>query len=280
MAFIQKVSGERARFNQGKLRQSLRRAGAEAGLADEVVKEVARAVRNGMTTHHIHKMALRMLKRRSRPIAAKFHLKRAMLHLGQSGFPFERYVAELLRQQNMRVDINRIMAGKCVHHEIDIVAIDDDKVIVVECKYHNSLALKTDLKVALSVKARFDDLKRGAHLNGIDARRSSAWLVTNTRFSTDAEKFGLCAGLRLMAWDFPKKGSLRQLIESAGLYPVTCLTNLTRSEIASLLADNIVLCRTIRQDPQILDRLAIPLRRKRSILDQCDHLTRQNQQVS
>src|SRR5688572_31482810 len=48
-----------------------------------------------------------------------------------------------------------------------------------------------------------------------------SWVVTNTRFSTDAIQYGTCAGLNLLGWDFPKKKSLKEQIDTLGLYPVT-----------------------------------------------------------
>jgi len=48
--------------------------------------------------------------------------------------------------------------GKLVEHEIDVVAWNEEKLIMVEAKFHNQLGVKTDLKVILYVKERFDDL--------------------------------------------------------------------------------------------------------------------------
>ena len=34
----------------------------------------------------------------------------------------------------------------------------------------------------------------------------------------------------MLGWDYPVKGSLKNLIDALGLYPITCLTSLTKKE--------------------------------------------------
>jgi hypothetical protein len=271
MTNIIKASGEIAQFDKEKLRRSLVRVNADRNLIDEIVKTVEKSVSEGMKTRTIYQIAFRVLKKKSKIVAAKYHLKAAILRLGSSGFPFEKYVAELLRYQNMSVTTNQIVKGKCVNHEVDVLAKAKYQTIFVECKYHHAQGVKTDLKVSLYVKARFDDLS-ARNLEKTAPTRKTGWLVTNTRFSSDAIKFGTCAELHLIGWDFPKVGSLKEIIESSGLYPVTCITNLNQSEISQLLAEKIVLCRNIFEQPNILDHLRIPANRKASILSQCEQL--------
>lgn len=268
MTSIIKASGEIAQFDKAKLKRSLERVGADENLIDQIVKNVEKSLISGMKTHEIYRIAFKILKKKSKPLAAKFHLKRAILKLGVSGFPFEHYFSELLRAQNMKVITNTFISGRCVNHEVDILATDKNETIFVECKYHNTQGIKTDVKICLYVKARFDDLREKSKASA----KSAGWLVTNTRFSSDAIKYGVCAGVHLIGWDFPKKGSLKDLIESLGLYPVTCITNFNKSEIAQLLSDKIVLCKNIMEQPEILDNMALSDNRKQSILAQCNNL--------
>lgn len=269
MATIVKASGEIAQFDKEKLRRSLLHVGAGQAIVDEIVERVEETMHSGMTTREIYRIARRLLRKKSKVSAAKYHLKRAILKLGTSGFPFEKYFAELLRHQNMKVITDTIVSGKCVNHEVDILAKDKNTTIFVECKFHNIQGIKTDLKVCLYVKARFEDL-RWKTTNS--ASKTLGWLVTNTRFSSDAIKYGICAKVHLIGWDFPTKGSLKDLIDSSGLYPITCLTSLNKTEITQLLADGIVLCKNIIQSPHMLDRLRIPEHREKVILEQCEKL--------
>jgi hypothetical protein len=98
------------------------------------------------------------------------------------------------------------------------------------------------------------------------------WLITNTRFTNDALKYGICAGLHLIGWDYPERDSLKEQIEISGLYPITCITNFTKAELSQLMAKNIVLCKTINTNPSLLDQLRIPKLRRDSIIRQCHTL--------
>jgi len=42
------------------------------------------------------------------------------------------------------------------------------------------------------------------------------WLITNTRFSTDALQYGKCMGMQLVGWDYPNNNGLRNWIDSSG----------------------------------------------------------------
>ena len=77
-------------------------------------------------------------------------------------------------------------------------------------------------------------------------------ISTNTKFSSDAIQYGNCAGLKLLGWDYPIKHSLKDIIDDLGLYPITCLTTLTRAEKQKLLDMKIVLCTEICANEKLL----------------------------
>ncbi len=83
------------------------------------------------------------------------------------------------------------------------------------------------------------------------------WVITNTRFTSDAIQYGNCIGLKLIGWDYPDNGSLRNQIDSLGLYPITCLTKLTKYEKQMLLDNKILLCREICRNDEILLQVGI-----------------------
>ena len=270
MTTIVKASGERAPFDANRLYQSLKRVGADELLINEIVHEVSLSLTEGMTTHEIYCIAFRLLRKKSKTIAAKYHLKRAIMQLGLSGFPFEKYVAEIMRQQGFQTQNNQIMKGYCVNHEVDIVAKRNNEKIFVECKYHNRLGIKCDVKISLYFKARFIDIEQG-YTNESD-EKLKGWLVTNTQFTSDAIQYGCCAGLHLISWGYPEKGSLKELIEFSGLYPITCIDNFTKNEISQLLEKDIILCKTISNDPSLLQQVNIPKSRVDTIIEQCQTL--------
>ncbi|MHB1221231.1 MAG: ATP cone domain-containing protein [Gammaproteobacteria bacterium] len=272
MTTITKASGEKAEFEPGKIYQSLKRVGADEKIINKIVNEVSQSLSEGMSTHEIYRIAFRLLRKESRTLAAKYHLKRGIMQLGISGYPFEKYIAEILKHQGFQAQNNQIINGFCVSHEVDVVAKRHGKLIFIECKYHNRPGTKCDVKVSLYFKARFTDIEQG-YKNQMN-EKLEGWLMTNTRFTDDAMKYGRCAGLHLIGWDYPEKGSLKEQIEISGLYPVTCITNFTKAEISQLLEKNIILCKTIHDNPALLDQLRIPRARRDSIIRQCHTLYR------
>lgn len=269
MVNIIKASGEISAFDPNKLRRSLERVRAESSLVDKIVSQISNSVVEGMTTRQIYRMAFSLLKAQSQTLGARYHLKRAIMDLGSSGYPFEKYVAELLNNAGYQAQLNKMMNGYCVQHEVDVYAQKANKIYIVECKYHNRQGLKCDVKIPLYFNSRVDDLKKKEQQHSKDI---SGMLITNTRFTTDAEKYGTCVGLRLVGWDFPQKGNLKELIEMSGLYPITCIKNFTKSEIHALLNDKIVLCRQLKTNVKMLRQLRIPDKRLQAILKQCEEL--------
>lgn len=196
MTTIVKASGEKALFDATKLYRSLKRVGTDEFLIKEIVDQVTHSLTEGMSTHQIYRAAFRLLRKKSKTIAAKYHLKHAIMQLGLSGFPFEKFVAEIMRHQGFQVQNDQIIEGYCVNHEVDVVAKRKDEKIFVECKYHNRLGLKCDVKISLYFKARFNDIEQAYKKNAQETLKG--WLVTNTRFTKDAIQYGRCAGLHLI----------------------------------------------------------------------------------
>ena len=89
--YIIKASGKKEEFKPKKILGTLLRAGASKKLANEVVKEVQRKIRDGATTKEILNLALGLLKNKNPTIGARYDLKRAIMNLGPTGFPFEKY---------------------------------------------------------------------------------------------------------------------------------------------------------------------------------------------
>ncbi|WP_454782381.1 ATP cone domain-containing protein [Legionella sp. WA2022007384] len=267
---IIKASGEKVPFDPYRIYHSLKRVGADESLINKIINEVSKFIVEGMTTQEIYRIAFNLLRNESRNIAGKYHLKRAIMQLGFSGYPFEKLVAEIMRHQGFNVLTNQIIKGYCVNHEVDVVGERQNEHVFVECKYHNRLGLACDVKIPLYIKARFIDIEQA--YNKKNGELIKGWLVTNTRFTNDAIQYGQCSGLHLIGWDYPQKGSLKELIEFSGLYPITCITNLTKAEIEILLTENILLCKTINENPKLLNKLNIGAARIKEIVGQCHAL--------
>lgn len=271
---IKKASGETAVFSEKKLDFSLQKAGASAEQRQDILEEIRQKIYDGITTKEIYRMAFGLLKGQSRHLAAKYHLKRAIMELGPSGFPFEKFIAEIFRYRNYQVTTGEIVAGKCVRHEIDVVANKNDTHLLIECKFHSQQGIFCDVKIPLYIHARFNDVM--SVRDESDKGVCQGWIVTNTRFSVDALQYGNCAGLRLMGWDYPATDSLKDRIDTLQLYPVTCLTALSESEKKSLLDNGHVLCSDIKAHPELLERLGMKKPRLEIVMQEvellCSHI--------
>jgi hypothetical protein len=245
---VTKASGEIAPFSEEKLRNSLLRSGADLNNANAIISEIKPQLYPGISTKKIYQMTFKLLRNNARHFAARYHLKKAIMELGPSGFPFEKYIGEIFRNQNYTITIGSIEEGKCVKHEIDVIAKKENKKLLVECKYHNQPGIFSDVKIPLYIHSRFIDVTAEWTKKNPVQEIYEGWVVTNTKFSVDAIQYGTCAGLRLMGWDYPANASLKNLVDKFKLYPITCLTALTKSEKEFLLGKKVVLARELNEN--------------------------------
>ena len=270
---ITKASGERVPYAPEKLRSSLAKAGAIPPMIDEIVEEVEAYLTPGMSTSRIYQKAFSLLRQRSRSTAAKYKLKRAIAELGPTGYPFERFIGEILRAHGYDVQVGLTMQGQCVSHEVDVLGDLPDRRISVECKFGNRHDKKIDVKVALYVYARVRDLARAWRREpGFGRREVQGWIVTNGTFTGDALKFGVCAGMHMVSWEHPKRGNLKDLIEIPALYPITSLVTLTKAEKQQLVDQGFILCRNLANQLDVLAELGLSASRRHKLLIELDEL--------
>jgi len=267
--YVVKADGNREPFNILKLEESLEHSGASKKVADDVIAHISSELHDGMTTREIYRHAFEILHREEKPVAVKYSVRHAVMELGPSGFPFEGFVAEIFKAKGFNTKIDQIVKGFCVEHEIDVVAWNEEKLIMVEAKFHNELGTKSDLKVVLYIKARFDDLQKMTFNYGRKRNLDESWLVTNTKFSSTAIEYGSCqGGLVMIGWNYPPVGNLHDMILESKLHPLTCLISLNDREKKVLLGSGVVLCKTIQENPDILDTLGFKESEKRNVLDE------------
>jgi hypothetical protein len=273
--YITKADGSREIFDSSKLEGSLKLAGASSQSVELILKDVSDFMVDGMTTHEIYSRAFEMLHLAEKPVALSYSLKRAVMELGPSGFPFEKFVAEVLREKGFETLTDQKVRGKLVEHEIDVVAWNAEKLIMVEAKFHNQLGVKTDLKVILYVKERFDDLSAVTFDYGKPGRKiDEGWLVTNTKFTSTAIEYGSQQGkeLVMIGWNYPVHGNLHDMILQEKLHPLTCLATLKSGQKKLLLDRGVVLCKTLRDNPQLLEAVGLSAAEKEKTLEEIKSL--------
>lgn len=174
-------------------------------------------------------------------------LEFGLRHLGPTGEPFEGYVARLLAAFGYRTELAARRAGRTVEHEIDIVAEREDRTLFCECKLRTKPDARVDLGTVLAAFGRAADL--GALGDG----PVQAWLITNARFTDDAEAFALGSGLHLLGWDQPPDSDLPSRIDEVGRYPITALPHLPDAAARRLVAAGIVDTDALLAAPQRLE---------------------------
>ncbi len=258
LILVKKKNGEKAPYDEQKLVQALQRSGANQHDIDIALSQVNKIIHNGISTRKIYEIAYNSLKKRSHYSAGRYRLKRAMMELGPSGYPFEKFIGKIFDAEGYHTKVDQIVNGSCVTHEVDVIARNEIEQIMVECKYHSDTSIKSDVKVALYIHSRFQDVEKTwqktEEFNGLKFR---GMIVTNTRFTDDAMKYASCVNLGLISWDFPRGKSLKDLIDKAGYHPITSLSTLTRSEKSKLLDKGLVLCRDISNNVNLLQDIGL-----------------------
>jgi hypothetical protein len=269
---IIKADGERETFKEAKLRRSLKNAGASAEEVREIVTKVIAQLTEGMTTQEIYRMAFAFLREIETPSAARYSLRRALFNLGPTGFPFEDFLARMYETEGYKTKKRIIIHGKCVEHELDVAAYKPDHAFVAEAKFHARPGIKSDLQVALYSYARMMDLADKTICNDDICGIKEFWVITNTKFTTSAQKYAECAGLNLLSWDYPKKGNLHDKIRDSGLYPITVLTTLNASQKSALISRNVIVCKDLVERPQVLRHVHMSTKKTEAVLSEARQL--------
>ncbi|MCR4327743.1 MAG: ATP cone domain-containing protein [Nanoarchaeota archaeon] len=230
-----KSSGVIERFDKKKIYRTVREAGGSKKLANDAAKEIQKKFNKNISTHEILLFLIKYLEREP-GVSQRYDLKRAIMSLGPTGFPFEKFFARVLDHYGFKTKTGNKLKGKSVYHEVDVIA-EKDKKWMIECKYHNEPGIITRLHVALYTYARFLDL--------VNYKFSAPWLVTNTKCSGDAIKYAKGVGLRVTSWRYPKEDNLEKLVEKKGLYPVTILKSISNDVLNRLYDSGFIIAKDL-----------------------------------
>lgn len=231
---VVKRSGELEKFDPSKAINAILRVGISRDRAESILEELRPDLYDGMTTEELYR---KIRARLPSCQATQFSLKRAIMLLGPDGHSFETLMARVFRAQGYHTEVRQILNGRCVTHEVDVVITKNGEKGTVECKFHNSLGLKSGIQEALYTWGRYLDIKDA---NGITA----PWLVTNTKFSSDVVRYARCMGMNLIGWNYPEKEGLEGMVEKANIYPITIL-DMRRGDQRTLLDHDIIICQDI-----------------------------------
>ncbi len=247
---VTKEDGTREPFSHEKVLIALRRVGLSKRKTDKLLKKLESRLYDGIRTRRIYNILYKLIEKEKPEVSHRYNLKNALMKIGPEGYEFEDFISELLLKQGYRTEVRQILQGKCVSHEVDVVASKGRKTYLVECKFRNTAGTRCRTKDVLYTYARFLDLKKGAK-TGKSIRFSAPWIVSNTKFSHDAKKYARCMKIRLLGWHYPIDNGLEVMIDRTKCYPVSVI-HMSPGLLRKLLAHKIV---TVFDIPESADRL-------------------------
>jgi len=256
--FVTKADGTRQLFDGEKVVRTCLRMGASRKIADEVVERVEKRLYDGIPTSKILQMTFRLLRSYKPAIRHLLDLRRG-LSLMDSKPEFEVFVQVLLANSGFEVSPNRIVPGKCVEHEVDAIAKKGGVTYFVEAKHHVNYHTPTGLDESRIARAILEDVSEGFQCGTCDLKIDRAMIVTNTRYSPHARRYGKCRNILQIGWSSPANLSLQSMIEENNLYPISCLRGLKRATKSKLVNSGIVLMK------QLLEEKPAALARKTGI---------------
>ena len=238
--YVTKANGTRQLFDREKVVRTCLRVGASRRIADEVAGRVEDRLYDGISTSKILQLTFRLLRNYKPAIRHILDLRRG-LSLMDSKPEFESFVQVLLARNGFEVAPNRIITGRCAEHEVDAIAKKDGVTFFVEAKHHVSYHTPTGLDESRIARAILEDVTEGFELGRSSLRIDRAMIVTNTRYSEHAVRYGECRNILQIGWRSPANLSLQNLIEEKNLYPLSCLRGLKNENRIKLVNSGIVL---------------------------------------
>ena len=265
---VRKMNGTVVPYDPSKLERSLKNSGADYETIQKIMLRANKILYNGITTKELFRFVFTELKKYSRPTASRYNLRNAMLELGPEGYFFERFVARILEKQGYSVQVGKIVPGKYIEHEIDVVASKGNEKLMVECKHHMYPGLYCDIQTALYVYARFLEVKD---------KFDSAMLATNTKFSDQVLKYAEGVGLKLMGWKIPSGDSIESNIERFKLYPITVLNSIDKKDKGVLLKQGIIFVSDLSKNKKLDRMLGISNKKAEEIIEEARTLQIEHQ---
>lgn len=270
---VTKSDGSEEEFAVEKLRRSLKKAGASAEEATRIISETEKVLHEGITTQEIYRLAFELLRDSEAPVRARYSLRRALFGLGPTGFPFEDFLARLFAREGYTTKTRVILKGRCAEHELDVAAYRADDSFVAEAKFHSHPGVKSDLQVVMYSFARLHDLKETKICNEDICGITKLLVITNTKFTTTAEKYSECAGVELLSWEYPEENNLHDRIERSKVYPITVLQSLTASQKRALIERGVIVCADLTVKAHLLRHLHLSRQKTEQVLAEAASLS-------
>ena len=253
MVYVTKADGSKQPFDKQKIINTCLRLQATLEQAQSIADRIEAKAYDGIPTRKILKMIFRYMEKYRPAIGHQIDLKQAIAML-RSKPDFEIFIAKLFEAMGYEVETNLIIQGKCIEHEIDVVARKENEVILIEVKHHVNHHTYSGLDVFLQLNSTLEDLKEGYEDGKNNFKFTRAILICNTKVSEHAKRYALCRGLEFIAWKFPPEKGLERLIEEYKFYPISFLKEIERDEAYKLADIGIVTVKQLLEDVEKISR--------------------------
>lgn len=267
---VLKKTGQSQAFSETKLKRSLNHTCLSSTASKSITEEVANHLQPNTSTQEIFKKTSYLIKKESKLAAIQYSLKRSIFELGPEGHNFENFVARYFKELDFNTEERITVKGQFVLHEVDVIATKDKMKFFIECKFHNRLGIKNDIKTVLYVKARWDDLKFGPNGKSI----TNYYLASNTAFTDDAKTYAKGTGLRLLGVNAPEKRSFLDEIKSLRLYPITSLTTLNKIMKKEIILEKIIVAKDLLDRKDLLIAMGLCEEDILEVFDEINYITR------
>ena len=253
MIYVTKANGDKQLFDKQKIINTCLRLQATLEQAQSIADKIQAKAYDGIPTSKILKMIFRYMEKYRPAIGHQIDLRQAIAML-RSKPDFEIFIAKLFEAMGYEVETNLIIQGKCIEHEIDVVARKEGEVILIEVKHHVNHHTYSGLDVFLQLNSTLEDLKEGYEVGKNNFKFTRAILICNTKVSEHAKRYALCRGLEFIAWKFPPEKGLERLIEEYKFYPISFLKEIERDEAYKLADIGIVTVKQLLEDAEKISR--------------------------
>ena len=255
---VSKFNGELVDYNPKALKISLTKSGATKDEVEEVFELMSPQIYAGIKTQDLYNLAFESLKKYRSSYAARYSLKKALRDLGPEGYYFEKYIKRLMETVGFNAVNGQTVQGNAVTHEIDVVAQKDDVLFFCECKFRNDIDAKISVTTPMYFMSRMIDVrdKEYTYFNKT-LQPTKGFLITNAYLTTDSIDRAEYYKIGMISWNYPDKMSLKYLIDNLAIYPITCLTSLTKDQQKVLMDAGCILVKDILLKEEYLKSLSL-----------------------
>ena len=256
---VTKYNGELVDYNPKALKISLTKSGASKEEVEEVFELLSKDIYDGIGTQDLYNLAFESLKKYRNSYAARYSLKKALRDLGPEGYYFEKYIKRLMESVGFKAINGQTVQGDAVTHEIDVIAQKDEVLYFCECKFRNDIDAKISVTTPMYFMSRMIDVKnREYSYFDKSLKPTKGFLVTNAYLTSDSVDWAKHYNIGMISWNYPENMSLKYLIDNLAIYPVTCLTSLSKEQHKVLMDAGCLLVKDILVKEDYLKSLDLP----------------------